>query len=256
MEGCDISLGSLRNTPCESLEHETGVRVLRYAVIPDSGGAGRFRGGSALRLDVRVLHPDTIFTARGMERTKFQPWGLDGGQAGAASDCWLDPETAEAHRLGKVDVERLAAGTVISLRTPGGGGYGDPLTRDPIRVLDDVLDGFVSIGAARAQYGVAIAGATVDLEATQELRRNGMARGIAARFNLGTGRQRFMNQFSPALLDELAGLLASLPLTLRYRAKQLAFARMSQAATAVDAGWLRQHWSEIQDALLGRRRAA
>jgi hypothetical protein len=123
-------------------------------------------------------------------------------------------------------------------------------------VLDDVLDGFVGVGAARERYGVVIDKATLNLEATHELRRAGAANNMPARFDLGKGRRRFMAQYSPALLDELAWLLAALPPTLRYRAKQLAFARMSQAATALDASWLRQHWSEIEDTLLGRRRAA
>jgi N-methylhydantoinase B len=172
VEGCDISLGSLRNTPCEILEHEAGLRVLTYAVIPDSGGAGRFRGGSALRLDVRLLHPNTIFTARGMERTKFQPWGLDGGRAGAPGDCVLNPDAVTMRRLGKVNVERLSAGDVVSLRTPGGGGYGDPMTRDVAKVLDHVLDGFISEDAAHALYGVVLYDSAIDVAATEDSRHH------------------------------------------------------------------------------------
>lgn len=257
VEGCDISLGSLRNTPCEVLEHEAGLRVLTYAVIPDSGGAGRFRGGSALRLDVQLLHPNTIFTARGMERTKFQPWGLDGGKAGMPADCVLNPDDDHMRRIGKVNVERLSAGDVISLRTPGGGGYGDPITRDVAKVLDDVLDGFVSAGAARAVYGVVIDGDVVDKVATAAVRKAWETAPSSSRYDFGPGRAAYMRQFPPAILDELSGLLENLPHSLRYRGKQVAFEAMRQqfSTEPVAGGWLGRNWTTIENNLFGVTRA-
>jgi N-methylhydantoinase B len=120
---------------------------------------------------VRLLHPNTIFTARGMERTKFQPWGLDGGRAGAPGDCVLNPDAVTMRRLGKVNVERLSAGDVVSLRTPGGG-YGDPMTRDVAKVLDHVLDGFISEDAAHALYGVVLYDSAIDVAATEDSRHH------------------------------------------------------------------------------------
>ena len=245
VEGCDISLGSLRNTPCEVLEHEADVRVLRYEIIQDSGGAGRYRGGSALRLDVRMLHPNTVFTARGMERTRFQPWGLDGGHAGAPGDCVLNPGTARERRLGKVNVEHLAAGDVVSLRTPGGGGYGDPLARDPARVEDDLADGFISQDAARRLYGTAAAASGPAAMAGQP---------HATTYDLGPGRAEYRRQFSPQVLDELSQCLGRLQPTQRYRAKQTAFAMMRRqfGATPVPSGWLSSHWDEVETILFGK----
>lgn len=252
VEGCDISLGSLRNTPCEILEHEAGVRVLRYDVIPDSGGPGRNRGGSALRLDVKLLHPNIVFTARGMERTKFQPWGLNGGKAGACSDCVINPETERERRLGKVNVEHLSAGDVISLRTPGGGGYGDPLAREPGKVLDDVLDGLVSSDNAQGYYGVVIDDGAVDDVATEQLRRR-ETEPLGSRYDLGAGRSDHLRQFSSSVLDELSELITSLPPSLGYRGKQAAFAAMRAefGNSPVPSGWLRKNWAIIRGVLLG-----
>jgi len=252
VEGCDISLGSLRNTPCEILEHEAGVRVLRYEIIPDSGGPGLNRGGSALRLDVRLLHPNVVFTARGMERTRFQPWGLNGGKAGACSDCIIGPDTANERRLGKVNVEHLSAGDVISLRTPGGGGYGTPLSRDPEKVLTDILDGLVSADAARAHYGVAICDGQVDVNETKRLRRRETMT-ATPRYDFGEGRAAYMRQFPAAVLDELSGLLAELPSSLGYRGKQVAFAAMRAhfGRNPVTPNWLRENWKTIRGTLFG-----
>lgn len=258
VEGCDISLGSLRNTPCEILEHEAGLRVLRYSVIPDSGGAGRYRGGSALRLDVRLLHPNTIFTARGMERTKFQPWGLDGGKAGSPADCVINPEALQARSLGKVNVERLSAGDVISLRTPGGGGYGNPMTRDVAKVLDDVLDGFVSAAMAQTLYGVVLDGAAVDWTATSSARAANIPEPQTSRYDFGPGRFTYMRQFPAVILDELSVLLTTLPHSLRYRGKQVAFEAMRQhfAGTPVTPGWVNTNWERIRNVLFGIERLA
>jgi N-methylhydantoinase B len=256
VEGCDISLGSLRNTPCESLEHEVGVRVRRYAVIPDSGGPGRHRGGSALRLDVTVLHGDTILTARGMERTRFQPWGLAGGRAGSPGGCVVNPEAAEARDLGKVNVERLAAGEVVSLRTPGGGGYGDPFGREPARVLADVLDGFVTEEGARAAYGVAIRDGRIDEAETARLRAAPRVEAAPGALDLGTGRQAFRDDFPVAVLDAVAERLFALPVAQRYAAKTLAFRVMREAIAAgarMEPAWVAQHWPAILDRLAGRK---
>ncbi|MBO9354988.1 hydantoinase B/oxoprolinase family protein [Bordetella petrii] len=252
VDGSDISLGSLRNTPCESLEHEAGLRVLRYELVPDSGGPGQHRGGMALRLDVRLLHPDTIFTARGMERSRFQPWGLDGGRPGTAGECWLNPGSPQGRNLGKVNVERLSAGDVVSLRTPAGGGWNDPWARDPESVLDDVLDGFVSPESARADYGVVVENGALDVAATDALRQARQAQGDAEVFDFGAERSAYMRQFPANLLDHLSQRLLELPQSLRYRAKQVAFTAMrASGRDRIDPAWLDDAWQGIEQTLRG-----
>ena len=235
VDGCDFSQGALANTPVEAIENEVPVLIRDYAVIPDSAGPGRFRGGLAFRLDFQVFHPDTILTARGMERFRFQPFGIEGGSAGTSGDCWLNPGTAGEKRLGKIDVVSLQAGDVVSVRTPGGGGWGDPYARDPAAVLSDVRNGVVSVAAARARYGVVVAGDAVDEAATAALRaaREGPA---PAGFDAGPGRAAHEAVFTREVSDALAAVLYALPAGVRYAAKRRLYARArARAASGVDA---------------------
>jgi len=229
VDGCDFSQGALANTPVEAIENEVPVLIRDYAVIPDSAGPGRFRGGLAFRLDFQVFHPDTILTARGMERFRFQPFGIEGGTAGTSGDCWLNPGTPGERRLGKIDMVSLQAGDVVSVRTPGGGGWGDPFERDPAAVLADVRNGVVGVAAARARYGVAIAGDAVDPEATRALRaaREGPA---PVGFDPGPGRRAHEAVFTAEVSDALAALLYALPPGVRYAAKRRLYARIRARA--------------------------
>src|SRR5205823_6505783 len=104
---------------------------------PDSGGPGRSRGGHAVRLDLQVLRPEGSITARGMERLRFAPWGVAGGRAGATGGVVLNPGTPGERPVPKIDLLALEPGDVLSIRTPGGGGHGDPLERPTAAVLAD-----------------------------------------------------------------------------------------------------------------------
>ncbi len=261
IDATDFSLGALANTPTESLENEVALLIRHYGVVPDSGGPGKFRGGLAARLDFEVLQPDAILTARGMDRFKFQPWGLHGGRAGATGDAWLNPDTPRAQRLGKINVLRLNLDEVFSVRTPGGGGYGDPLERSPRRVLEDVRAGFVTPEAARDRYGVVIADGKVDEAATQRLRAglreaggkrqrdHGPARGSwPAMFDGGEARAAHEAVFTPEVADAMVELLFRVPAAARYYAKQQLFARIRVAAAErgrLTAGDVRAIWSEL-----------
>ena len=75
----------LKNTPIEITETEVPIQILRYGLMPDSGGAGRWRGGLATALDFRVFAPNSRVTARNRDRSRFRPWGILGGRAGAPS---------------------------------------------------------------------------------------------------------------------------------------------------------------------------
>lgn len=141
-----------RNIPVEVHETNNPVRIRRLALIPDSGGAGRFRGGCGLRKDVELLASEATVTLLG-DRHRHAPYGLFGARAGARAETLLE-RNGETRPLGSKEVLELRRGDVVSFRLAGAGGYGDPRERAREAVLRDVADGFVSREAARAVYGV------------------------------------------------------------------------------------------------------
>jgi N-methylhydantoinase B len=159
------------NYPVEYMEGEFPVRVEQYAINPDSGGAGKFRGGCGVVRDVRVLADCALGTR--MDNTRFPPWGVKGGQAGRTGYWVVNPGTANERRIKPIgDGFELKKGDLLRMATNGGGGWGDPFDRDPQRVLRDVLGGFVSLESARRDYGVALDldARKVDESATRALR--------------------------------------------------------------------------------------
>lgn len=143
-----------RNIPVEVHETNNPVRIRRLALIPDSGGAGRFRGGCGLRKDVELLASEATVTLLG-DRHRHAPYGLFGARAGAKAETLLERD-GETRPLGSKEVLELRRGDVVSFRLAGAGGYGDPREREREAVLRDVADGFVSREAARAVYGVEV----------------------------------------------------------------------------------------------------
>ena len=141
-----------RNIPVEVHETNNPVRIRRLALIPDSGGAGRFRGGCGLRKDVELLASEATVTLLG-DRHRHAPYGLFGARAGARAETLLERD-GETRALGSKEVLDLRRGDVLSFRLAGAGGYGDPRERAHEAVLRDVADGFVSREAARTVYGV------------------------------------------------------------------------------------------------------
>lgn len=170
-DGQDSHLARFLNTPIEAAELEYPVRVERYEFIPDSGGAGKWRGALALRRDTRCL-ADGMTLARYADRHVFAPFGLFDGKEGAPGRLFLNPDREDARRLKSKGVDSLAAGDLVSIRSPGGGGYGPPRERDPRRVAEDVRDGKVSLEVAARDYGVVVDPVrfTVDEPATAALR--------------------------------------------------------------------------------------
>ena len=160
------------NIPVEAQEAAQPIVVERFGFIPDSAGAGTFRGGCGVRRDLRFLADGGQLTNLS-ERQRFAPYGLFGGQAGCLARTVINPGPDEQVVNGKQSRE-FAYGDVISFQQAGAGGYGDPRERDPQQVLDDVLDEYVSLAAAREQYGVVITGTGFDLHvdepATRQLR--------------------------------------------------------------------------------------
>lgn len=157
------------NAPVEETEASYPVRITRYELIPDSGGAGRRRGGLGLRRDYFFPNP-TMFTVLA-DRELEGPWGLFGGRPGMKAEYLLERDGVFQPLSSKTTVA-LRANETVSYRTCGGGGYGHPWEREPELVAADVLDGKVTVERASSDYGVAIDGrdAAVDLQGTRRLR--------------------------------------------------------------------------------------
>jgi N-methylhydantoinase B len=163
------------NYPVEYVEKDFPLRIEQYAIRPDSGGPGLYRGGCGVIRDVRVLCEAAELGTR-MENTKFPPYGVSGGRAGRPGKIWLNPGTPEAREIPQVgDGVRLKRGDLLRLVTCGGGGWGDPFGRDPLLVQQDVARGFVSAAGALEDYGVVLDPLSfeIDKAATDERRQQG-----------------------------------------------------------------------------------
>ena len=175
MEGVSNPAANLSNQPIELIEAEMPIRINRYALVTDSGGAGKFRGGLAFERGFEILTDEAVCTVR-TDRRDHPPYGLDGGKSGSPSLNVLDPGP-EQRILPTMPMEglQLLKGNIFHHVAAGGGGFGRPLDRSPERVLEDVLDDKVSIEAARHSYGVVIdpVTMTIDQEATVAQRRPG-----------------------------------------------------------------------------------
>ena len=159
---------NLSNMPVEIMEAEHPVRIEDYAFVPDSCGAGRYRGGVGVRRSYRLLADEALLQLR-TDRVKFQPYGLDGGDPGGPSRNYMEIAGERRELPGKITTQ-IGKGTLIIHEQAGAGGFGDPLLRNPDAVLEDYLDGKITAGFAERRYGVAFDGATIDQSATARLR--------------------------------------------------------------------------------------
>ncbi len=160
------------NSPVEVIEGEQPVVIEQYALRQDSAGPGQYRGGLGLVREYRLANLDEAVLQVRSDRQKFAPFGLQGGRPGARAANYLRDAQGMEQRLPGKFMRTLNKDEHYRAVLAGGGGWGDPLTRDPERVLDDVLDEKVSVASAKQDYGVVIdpAGARVDVDATQRLR--------------------------------------------------------------------------------------
>jgi N-methylhydantoinase B len=174
-------MGNCASQPVEILEATYPLRVREYRLRPDSGGAGRHRGGLGLMIAIEITGADvetSIFT----ERQRFAPFGLHRGRPGALGGYELERAGHRWTIATKVSGLRLTAGDVLRIRTPGGGGYGDPIDRPIDAILGDLAEGLIGSDAARADYGVVLgADASLDNEQTERLRAGGSPGDSAAR---------------------------------------------------------------------------
>jgi len=158
------------NIPAEVIEREYPVQIEQYQFVHNSGGPGKHRGGLAMIRDYRILENDVVCQWR-QDRATFSTWGLFGGKGGTKAHGLHIQDGVE--RPLKKEIFFCRRGDLLRAVLPGAGGWGDPLERDPMRVLEDVLDEKVSIEGARRDYGVVIdnESMSIDEEATRHLRK-------------------------------------------------------------------------------------
>lgn len=221
VDGRDSGISNLANNPVETVEAELAVEILAYALRPDSGGAGQWRGGCGMELTFRVLTDDCNVLGRGMERLLFRPWGSNGGKPGAPAELIVNRGSADERRLGKIDILTLNAGDTVTFLTPGAGGWGDPRRRDPQALLRDVQNGFVTVEGAAADYGVAIRNGAIDERETDRL-RSAIAASNEANAQ-GPERERWDAVFTPAVMDRVNRSLVALSGTVRQRRRREIF---------------------------------
>ncbi|WP_434309814.1 hydantoinase B/oxoprolinase family protein [Hominifimenecus sp. rT4P-3] len=142
------------NLPIESMEIEFPYMTESYTLVPDSGGPGKYRGGLAMRKDIRVLDHDSHFTLKA-DRQKTPPWGLHGGKPGTPGVITIYPDTEEAAVIdSKKSGTPLRSGGILRCQMPGAGGYGNPLERDRALVIEDLEEGYITPESAVRDYGM------------------------------------------------------------------------------------------------------
>ena len=198
---------SFMNIPCEYLESYYPMRIEQWETIADTGGAGLHRGGNGVDVAYRFLEPGTI--AIHDDRWLTYPWGVNGGAPGARGRKWLEHADGTTTMLpSKCHNVPVAAGELLHFVTWGGGGWGDPLERDPELVGLEVLRGLVTADGARAYGVVCDSAGKVDEQATADLRaalRAGRPAELPV-FNMGPPLEEIL-----ARCEEETGLPAPLP---------------------------------------------
>ena len=157
------------NQPCELNEQDFSIMYNGYGYLPNTEGAGKYRGSLAVVREIKLLNDEATMQLRA-DRQRFAPYGLFGGLSGAPGDVIINPAT-DNHHTGKTNM-KLKRGDVIRLVSSGAGGWGNPFERDPDLVLMDVLNEKISVTRAQEVYGVAIneAAREIDMTETKKLR--------------------------------------------------------------------------------------
>jgi N-methylhydantoinase B len=168
-----INDGDTHNSPSEQLEAKYPVLVERYSIREDSSGAGRTRGGLGAEMVVQALSPFSLTTR--IDRMHCKPWGLEGGGEAAGNSVGIRRNGNWEKDLpnAKVFNVRLGRGDAYMMQSGGGGGFGDPMERNPELVAEDVREGYVSPTVALNIYGVVLTtGGEVDVAATRARRKS------------------------------------------------------------------------------------
>ncbi len=171
LDGNTSMFANMASFSVEVIEAENPLEVLDYEFVPDTGGAGKFRGGMSQRKTWRMLADEGILQVRA-DRQTHRPYGLQGGGPGAAGRNVLDPELPTEQKLHAKLTMTLRRGQLFRHELPGAGGWGDALERDLSLVAKDLRDGLVTIEGAARDYGVVAHGdpPEIDAAATETLR--------------------------------------------------------------------------------------
>lgn len=257
-DGTNYSLSFMKNTPIEIIEAEMDVIIHRYHYVTDSGGPGEFRGGLGVGLRAEAITHDTTVALRGMERMRFAPWGAAGGQCGGLTrPVIVNPGRANEKHLAKnMDVIRLGRGDMLEFMTSGGGGFGDPIRRDPTKVVSEVRNGFVSRGQAEQVYGIVFEddSVTLDLAATIANRdRISRARPAEqANITFCGARREYERTWGREAYEELGNILVGLPIHARTYAKTAIMDEIAAKSSGAPAMLSR---TQIRDAwMAGKQR--
>lgn len=180
IDGISNIFVNMASQSVEQIESEHPVEILAYEFAQDRCGAGKFRGGAPFYRDYRIKVPDATLQIRA-DRQTTRPYGLYGGKAGKPGSVCLHSKTTEQEIGSKVTI-RVNEGDEFRYVLPGGGGWGDPLEREPAAVSRDVRNEIISAAAARDEYGVVIEESTfaIDQGATEKLRHHLRSRRTAA----------------------------------------------------------------------------
>ncbi|MFI5013008.1 MAG: hydantoinase B/oxoprolinase family protein [Hyphomicrobiales bacterium] len=229
----DTMIGYLKSTPIEHVEVETPLIVRRHELIPHRLGHGRFRGGAAVRIELECRASEVKITVRGLDRFRFQPWGVFGGAPGHNGRTMVIRRDGSTEEIGRIKVLTLRQGDRLVMESPSGGGFGDPFEREPALVLRDWLDGFLTLEIAKSVYGVAIADGGLDRERTRELRA---AKDRAARQEVAHGaeRRRYEDIWPVATSVAFANALLETPIGLRPILGELSRDDLKTAAAPIE----------------------
>ena len=168
-DGIDVAdheLSNVYHVPLEVTESEFPLRYRRMELWEDSGGAGKWRGGLGFSAEVDWLSGNAVLSVRG-ERHKFQPWGVQGGQSSPVCRTEIIEKEGNTKTVPAKIVQPIQQGEILRYWSTGGGGYGPPTERDPELVFEDVIDGRVSLEAARDIYGVIVENGKLNLMETK-----------------------------------------------------------------------------------------
>jgi N-methylhydantoinase B len=221
VDGVDAGNTWCKNVPAEVLEAALPILIREYH-LDGAISAGKYRGGRGTVFEFEALRPNCQVIARNRSRLQFRPWGRLGGEPGGQSRVWLNPGTQRecAYEVLR-DVIELQQGEVLRFASSCGGGYGDPLEREPALVLKDVEEGVLSLKAAESDFGVVMDHGAVAVDRTAELRTalRGV-RGALPEFSYGIERALF-EAGRQSDLSEMVTRLEGLPVWLRHDAQQL-----------------------------------
>jgi len=226
VDGRDSGLANLHNTPIERSEEDAAVQIEVYGLRPDSGGPGKWRGGTGLLFGFRILQEGSAVLGRGLERMVFRPWGLAGGRPGATARVVLNIGTPGERDLGKLDMYLAKKGDVVTFLTAGGGGFGDPFERDIELVLRDVQLGYVTPQGAEHDYGVIVRDGRVDAAATAALRARPRPKVAESDFDFGPERPIWEQVFDDAAMWRLNKALLAMPVAARHQQRRALFAEV------------------------------